>query len=1355
MGFEGYSDDSRPISWTDGSPQSGATNNRNGLYVDYGTYVSSGRNGFSFTAPADGTLRTLTVHVGGWSATNTSGSGGTLTAHLSDASAPDFVDSTAPVIGSYDRNYTLTYKAGAPGQTLTITWAMGTGAGTVSLSGAALAIAPIGGGTLSGSGNSLATTANLTAEGTADWIHWGDAALNRKSGVTALISNYTVMGSGSVPNYSNDPRALSWTDGTPTPTGSNNNGVYINSLGNGFSFTAPADTSTRILTVHVGGWLSGGTLTAHLSDNSATDFVDSTTPASGQYDRNYTLTYSAASAGKLLTVTWVATSGAGNVTMNGAALSSSGSTITATAGATQSAPVTTAFATALQATVKDSSNHPLSGISVTFAAPATGPSGVFAGPTPTVVTTDANGIATAPTFTANGQVGSYTVTATAPGASAAANFNLTNVGGPPASITATLGTPQSAMVNTAFPTALQATVKDASNNLLSGIQVTFTAPASGASATFSGSASLIATTNLSGVAIAPGLTANSQTGGYTVTASAPGVATLANFSLTNTASGGGGGVLTGSGTSAATTVSLTTEGTTDWIHWGDGVLNRKNGVTAQISDYSVVGSGPVIGYNNDPRTLSWSDGTPTASGSNANGWYINSLQNGFSFIVPADASTRVLTVHVGGWFSGGTLTAHLSDNSAADFIDSTSPVSGQYDRNYTLTYNAASAGKTLTVKWVATSGGGNVTLNGAALSLVGGSIAVSTGSSQSATVNSAFATPLQAIVKDSGNHPVSGVTVTFTPPASGPGGVFTGPVPATAVTNASGIATAPTFTANGQVGAYVVAASAPGAGSSASFNLTNLAGPPASIAATIGTPQSTAINTGFATALQATVKDASNNLLSGITVTFTVPASGASASFGGLTSVTASTNSSGVATAPALTANGQPGTYTVTASAPGVATLANFSLTNISGTPGSITATGGSSQSAAVNTAFGTTLQATVKDASNNPLSGITVTFTAPSSGASGAFGGSLTTTATTNGSGVATAAVTANTIVGAYTVTASAPGVATPANFSLTNTAGSAASITASGGTPQSATVNTTFGTTLQATVKDSFSNVVSGVVVTFTAPNSGASGTFGGSLTSTATTNASGVATAPVLTANGQAGSYAVTASAPGVAAQATFSLTNSTVVIPPVKLIQGNTFDSLINLQSATVAFKSSNTAGNWIGVVIYGGQTSSGTFTITDSNGNVYHPALTTGNQAFNTTLAIYYAENIKAGANTVKIVPGVGGYLRIAIVEYSGIATVNSLDVTVGASGGSTLPSSGTATTTVAGDLLLGAGIFSNGQSITAGSGYTMQQSVPASPSTKLFVEDRVQAAAGATSATATLGSTTNWAMGMAAFKTAH
>jgi len=270
----------------------------------------------------------------------------------------------------------------------------------------------------------------------------------------------------------------------------------------------------------------------------------------------------------------------------------------------------------------------------------------------------------------------------------------------------------------------------------------------------------------------------------------------------------------------------------------------------------------------------------------------------------------------------------LSDGSAAAYVDSTPPASGQYDRNYTLTYGAASTGQTLTVAWVATSGGGNVTLNGVALSLAGPSISATAGTPQSVTVNTAFATALQATVRDAGGNPVSGVTVTFTAPATGASAAFGGFVSATATTNASGIATPPTLTSNAQAGAYTVTATATGVSTAASFSLTNLAGLPASVFATAGTPQSAAVNTAFATALRATVRDAGGNPVSGVTVTFTAPTTGASAVFGSSATTTATTNAGGIATAPALTANSQAGSYTVTAGVTGVATAAGFALTN-------------------------------------------------------------------------------------------------------------------------------------------------------------------------------------------------------------------------------------------------------------------------------------------------------------------------------------------------------------------------------------------------------------------------------------------
>ena len=74
-----------------------------------------------------------------------------------------------------------------------------------------------------------------------------------------------------------------------------------------------------------------------------------------------------------------------------------------------------------------------------------------------------------------------------------------------------------------------------------------------------------------------------------------------------------------------------------------------------------------------------------------------------------------------------------------------------------------------------------------------------------------------------------------------------------------------------------------------------------------------------------------------------------------------------------------------------------------------------------------------MEDAGGNGVPGITVTFAAPGTGASGSFAGPLAVQ--TNAAGVATApALTANLTTGSYSVTAGAAGVSAPAIFTLTN---------------------------------------------------------------------------------------------------------------------------------------------------------------------------------------------------------------------------------------------------------------------------------------------------------------------------------
>ena len=190
------------------------------------------------------------------------------------------------------------------------------------------------------------------------------------------------------------------------------------------------------------------------------------------------------------------------------------------------------------------------------------------------------------------------------------------------------------------------------------------------------------------------------------------------------------------------------------------------------------------------------------------------------------------------------------------------------------------------------------------------------------------------------------------------------------------------------------------------------------------------------------------------------------------------------------------------------------------------------------------------------------------------------------------------------------------------------------------------------------------------------------------------------------------------------------------------------------SATLAFSSNNTVGNWIGVCVRAGVEYE-TFTITDSNGNTYHKAIQFNETGSGThTIGIFYAENIKGGANTIRVADSISSTLRFAILEYSGVAASGSLDVTATGQGSSASPKSGNAGTTANGDLLLGVIMTSDPESYTAASGYKIEEHVPGEPNTMLIAEDQVQATAGTASVSAYLGAADSWAAGLAAFKAA-
>jgi uncharacterized repeat protein (TIGR01451 family) len=253
--------------------------------------------------------------------------------------------------------------------------------------------------------------------------------------------------------------------------------------------------------------------------------------------------------------------------------------ITPTAGKSQAVMVGMPFPASLDARLTDAIGSSMSGISVNFAAPGSGPSAVLsAGP----VTTNNLGIASV-TATANTTAGSYSVTATVGNISAL--FPLTNK---PAAVTVSPAA-QSAPAGTQFSQALTVTLRDGAGNPLSGMAVNFVAPASGASAFLS---AVTATTDASGLA---GVTAiaNSIAGTYTVWAIVPLFGLSGSFQLTNQA----GTILTLSAPATAAfgapvnlTLAIAPAGATGKVSFYDGVTLLGTGTLASgAASFSTIG----------------------------------------------------------------------------------------------------------------------------------------------------------------------------------------------------------------------------------------------------------------------------------------------------------------------------------------------------------------------------------------------------------------------------------------------------------------------------------------------------------------------------------------------------------------------------------------------------------------------------------------------------------------------------------------------------------------------------------------------------------------------------------------------
>ena len=294
------------------------------------------------------------------------------------------------------------------------------------------------------------------------------------------------------------------------------------------------------------------------------------------------------------------------------------------------------------------------------------------------------------------------------------------------------------------------------------------------------------------------------------------------------------------------------------------------------------------------------------------------------------------------------------------------------------------------------------------------SVAANSATTQTALAGASVAEAPSVRVLDQRGDPMPNVTVSF---SASSGGTVASP---TAVTNASGIATAGTWTLGTTAGTQTLTASVATL-TPVQFTATAQARVPSTVTATSSTTQTGLSGGAVAEAPTVRVNDQTGQPLAGVAVTFAVTAGG-----GQIATTTSTTGATGLATSGAWTL-GTAGPNTVTATVAGLAPV-QFNATAGARTATTVTATSPTTQTASVGTAVASPPAVRVNDQTGQPMAGVAVTFAVT------AGGGTLVgANATTNAQGIATVTSwTLGAAAGQTTVTATVAGL-TPVTFTAT----------------------------------------------------------------------------------------------------------------------------------------------------------------------------------------------------------------------------------------------------------------------------------------------------------------------------------
>ena len=769
----------------------------------------------------------------------------------------------------------------------------------------------------------------------------------------------------------------------------------------------------------------------------------------------------------------------GTVTFTAAGASVANSTITGTSPVLADGTATST----VTITLKDSNNNPISGTVPTFSATDTGSTNNYG----TCSSTNASGISTCTLASTKAEVKTLsiatpivkaggTVTFT-PDVPVAANSNITGSSPVVADGTAT--------------STVTITLRDTNSNPVPGITPTFSATDTGSTNTYGACSA----TDATGIAICTlsSLAAEVKTlsiatpvvkAGGTVTFTA-GTPVAANSSITGTSPV----VADGSATSTVTitlkdtnnnpvagqTPTFSATDTSSTNNYGACSVSNASGIStctldstyAEVKTLSI--ATPVVKAGG---TVTFTAGSAVAA---------NSSITGTSPVVADGSATSTVTITLKDASNnpviGATPTFTATDTSAGNTYGSCSATDSSGISTCTLSSTTAEV-KTLSIATPVVKAGGSVTFTAGVAVAANSTI---TGTSPVVADGSATST-VTITLKDANNNTVAGQTPTFSATDTSSGNSYG----ACSVSNASGVSTCTISSTIAEIKTLSIATPVVKAGGTVTFT----AGAPVAANSTISGTSPVVANGSATSTVTITLKDASNNFVPGVTPTFSATDTSSTNSYG----VCSASNASGVSTCtlsstvaevktlsiatPVVKAGG---TVTFTA---GSAVAANSTITGTSPVVADGTAT--------------STVTITLKDASNNPVSGQTPTFSATDTSAGNTYG----SCSATNASGVSTCTLK-STIAEVKTLSIATPVV--KAGGTVTFTAGSpvAANSTITGTSPVVADGTAT--STVTITLKDTNNNAVSGQTPTFSATDTSSGNTYG----SCSATNASGIST------------------------------------------------------------------------------------------------------------------------------------------------------------------------------------------------------------------------------------------------------